>query len=157
MPRFIFQLDAVLRHRERIEQDRRRDLSSAESEMVRLQGQMRAIDDDVLANADAVKRGLVGRLDMNYLAAHRRYMLGMQRRSAALAQQMSLQQAAIDRARQALAEAARQRKVLQKLEERQRRRWSDALARREAADADELNTQLAFARLADRAAPEGTG
>lgn len=150
MAQFQFQLEGVLEHRERIEKDRQRDLAAAQTEMVRLDGELRAVNRDVQqSTADVRDHHLVGRLDMAYLAAHRRYMLGMQRKVLALAQRISAQQQVLDSARRALAEASKQKRIIEKLRERRLRQWVDALARREAAALDELTTQLSFRQLAE--------
>ena len=150
MAQFHFQLQGVLEHRERIEKDRQRDLAAAQAEMVRLNGELQAVHREVQqSTADVRDHHLVGRLDMAYLAAHRRYMLGMQRRVMGLAQKISSQQQVVIAARQALAEASKQKKILEKLREKRRREWAEALARREGAALDELTTQLSFRQLAE--------
>ena len=147
MSKFVFQLAGVLRHRERTEKDRQRDLAVAEAEMVRLQSELHAMNDQIRQSIETVRTGLVGRLDMNDLAAHRRYLLGLQRKSFAVTEQIKRQQDVVRATRLALVEAARQRKVLEKLEERQRRQWKAAMDRREARELDELTTQLGFRAL----------
>lgn len=154
MPQFEFQLEGVLRHRERVEKDRQRDLAAAQAEMVRLDAELQTLNRDVQqSTADMRDHHLVGRLDMGYLAAHRRYMLGMQRRVIAVAEQMGRQQVVIDAARWALAQASKEKKILEKLKERQQQEWAAALARHEAGELDELTTQLSFRNLMQ---PEGT-
>lgn len=151
MARFVFQLEAVLRHRQRVETDRQRDLAVAQKEMVRLETELRVIEQEVKnAAADVRDNRLIGRLDLNYLAAHRRYMLGMQRKVMALAQKMAAQQKLVDDARRALADASKQKKVMEKLKERQFQRWMAAAAIREAGELDELTTQLSFRSLAEQ-------
>lgn len=153
MAQFEFQLEGVLRHRERLEKDRQRDLAAAQAEMVRLNAELQALNQGVQqSTADVRDHHLVGRLDMGFLAAHRRYMLGMQRKVIAVAEKMGQQQVAVDAARRALTEASKERKILEKLKERQQQRWAAGLARREAGELDELTTQLSFRNLAQ---PEG--
>ncbi|HEY2586507.1 MAG TPA: flagellar export protein FliJ [Tepidisphaeraceae bacterium] len=148
MAQFEFQLEGVLQHLERVEKDRQRDLAAAQAEMVRLDAELQSLNRDVQqSTADMRDHHLVGRLDMSYLAAHRRYMLGMQRRVIAVAEQMGRQQVVIDSARWALAQASKEKKILEKLKEKQRQEWAAALARREAGELDELTTQLSFRNL----------
>jgi flagellar FliJ protein len=150
MAQFHFQLQGVLEHRERIEKDRQRDLAAAQAAMVRLNGELQAIDREVQQNTAQVRdHHLVGRLDMAFLAAHRRYMLGMRRKVVGLAQKISSQQQVVAAARDALAEASKQKKILEKLREKRHEQWMEALARREAAALDELTTQLSFRQLAE--------
>jgi flagellar FliJ protein len=148
LARFVFKLDGVLRHRERIEQDRQRNLAFVHSEMVKLQGELRSFNAEAQRNIAAVRTHLVGKLDMAYLAAHRRYMLGMQRKVHDLAQRMAAQQQKVDEARRALTEATKQKKILEKLRERQQQRWLVEQNRREAGALDELTTQFSYQQLA---------
>lgn len=151
LAQFEFQLEGVLRHRERAEKDRQRDLAAAQSEMVRLDAELQSLNRDVQqSTADVRDHHLVGRLDMGYLAAHRRYMLGMQRRVMAVAERMGQQQVVVDAARRALAEASKQKKILEKLKEKQQLAWAAAIARHEAVALDELTTQLSFRNLAEQ-------
>ena len=154
LAQFEFQLEGVLQHRERVEKDRQRDLAAAQAEMVRLDAELQGLNRDVQqSTAEMRDHHLVGRLDMGYLAAHRRYMLGMQRRVIAVAEHMGRQQVVIDAARWALAQASKEKKILEKLKEKQQREWAAARARREAGALDELTTQLSFRNLSQ---PEGT-
>jgi flagellar export protein FliJ len=147
---FKFKLQGVLEHRERIEKDRQRDLAAAQAEMVRLDGQLQLLNRDVQqSTADVRDHHLVGRLDMGYLAAHRRYMLGMRRKVLEVAQKISAQQQLVDAARHALAEASMRKKIIEKLREKQHRQWLENLARKEGAAMDELTTQLSFRQLAE--------
>ncbi|HXE53036.1 MAG TPA: flagellar export protein FliJ [Tepidisphaeraceae bacterium] len=145
MARFIFKLDGILRHRERIEQERQRDLAIAQAEMARLEGQLRQFQGELQhSSADVRDNHLVGKLDMLYLAAHRRYMLGMNRKVLALAQTMAAQKQKVDQARVALAEASLQKKMLEKLRERHHERWRADQSRAEANALDELTTQMSY-------------
>jgi len=149
MPRFVFQLDGVLRHRERVEQNCQRDVAVAQREMAQLESLLQALNRQVQASITDVRSNhLVGLLDMNYLAAHRRYMLGMHRKVIDLAQRMAAQQQKLDTVRRALAEASRQKKIIEKLRERRREQWVASLDRREAVDLDEISTQLSHRDLA---------
>ena len=147
MARFVFKLEGVLRHRERIEQDRQRELAIVQADMVQLQNELRAFNGEVQRNVAAARGQLVGKLDMGYLAAHRRYMLGMQRKVHDLAQRMAAQQQRVDEARRNLTEATKQKKILEKLRERQQERWAAEQNRREAGALDELTTQLSYQSL----------
>ena len=154
MPRFLFTLETVLHHRERIEQERQRDLALVQSELSRLQSMVRGIEDEMQRSTSDVRDNhLIGRLNMAYLAAHRRYMLGMQRKGMDLVEKITTQQQKVTEARAALAEASKQKKILEKLRERQHAQWSADLARAEAGAADELATQMSYASLTDHEEP----
>jgi flagellar export protein FliJ len=145
MPKFVFQLDGVLRQRKHVEQERQRDLALVQAQMAKLQDELRALNDAVTASGNDVRDNrLVGRLDLNYLTAHRRYMLAMQRKGTELVQRMALVQRQLLDAQQALAEAAKQRKAIEKLEERQHQRWRDGQNRREQIAQDEVSMQMSY-------------
>src|SRR4051812_6695663 len=107
MKGFDFQLEGVLEHRTHIEQERQRALAGVQSKMRSLQDELRELDRVARgATADLRENRLIGRLDMSYLAAHRRFTGSVQRQALAIAQKMALVQREIDTARQALTEAA---------------------------------------------------
>lgn len=145
MPRFVFQLEGVLKHRKHIEQQRQRILAETQARMSQLQSQLRLLDESVQqAGADLRQNHLVGRLDLNFLSAHRRFALSCQRQALALVQKMALAQRQVQEAQAALAEAAKQRKVIEKLRERHHERWAAALGRRELSEQDEIGMQLSY-------------
>src|SRR5215210_1788307 len=112
MPRFVFQLESVLRQRKLVEDQRQRDLAVVQAEYAALEAKLRAMDDEVqTTTADVRTNHLTGRLDLGLLAAHRRYTLAMQRKALGIAEQMAAVQVRLNEARHALAEAAKQRKI----------------------------------------------
>jgi flagellar FliJ protein len=150
MPRFTFKLASVLHHRENVEHQRQRDLAIVQAKMTDLEHQLRSLDADVKHSNDAMRQNhLVGRIDPSLLAAHRRYLAATQRRALEIAQQMATVQKSLDAARSALAAAALDRKILDKLREKQLAAWQAESARRENLALDELSTQLSYRRLKD--------
>src|SRR5947209_281462 len=132
MPLFVFQLEGLLRQRKTAEQQRQRELAEIQSTYVAAEAELRALDASVQAtNEDVKKNHLTGQLDLSFISAHRRYMSAMQRKAVAIAQRMAGIQRLVDAARNALADAARQRKVIEKLREKQFTAWREDQARRE--------------------------
>jgi flagellar FliJ protein len=157
MSKFVFNLESVLRHRTFAEQERMRDLAVAQAEMTRLQNELKALNESMQASAQDMKANhLTGSLDVNYLAAHRRYTVATQRRGMMLVQEMGRQQRKVDEAQRLLAEAAKERKILEKLKERHLERWKAEQSRRELADADEVGAQWGYRQQeAARSAAQG--
>jgi flagellar FliJ protein len=150
MARFIFKLEGVLRQREHVEQQRQRELAQVQTQAAQLEGELRALSSALAATTqDVVRNRLVGRLDLPFLAAHRRYSAAMQRKGMALVQRLAVLQKQVDSARAALAEAAKQRKVIEKLRERQQERWAADQAQRETAQIDEISMQMSYRQWAD--------
>ena len=149
MTRFVFTLDSVLRQRKHVEQERLRDLAACQSEMTRLQAELKALNDAIRAGAADMKANhLTGPIDVAYLAAHRRFTVAMQRKGLSLVQDMARQQRKVDEAQARLAEAARERKVMEKLREKQFERWREEVERKERADADEVGAQFGYRQVA---------
>lgn len=148
MAQFIFKLQSVLRQREIIEQQKQRELSIRQQAYVDLENQLQHMQQQVANTlADLRINHLVGKLDLNFLASHRRFMTAMQRQALGIAQKMGPAKVAVDTARALLAEAAKQRKIIEKLRERQFAQWKAAEAKKELALLDEIGMQLAYQNL----------
>ena len=156
MAQFKFQLDGVLRQRRLAEEQRQRELAVTRGEMTALEAELRAMDASMNESTAGVRENLVGRVDLSYLAAHRRFTVSMQRKAIILAQQMAAVQVRIDAAQRALAEAAMQRKVIEKLRERREAEWRADLSRREMADLDEVATRIGYRNAVAAAAAEAS-
>jgi flagellar protein FliJ len=145
MAKFTFKLQALLRHRKNLEHDRQRELAEVQKQFVALQNELKEMNDQVTqATLDVRNTKLVGTLDLNYLAAHRRFTTAMQRKAMTLVQRMALVQRDVEAAQTALAEAAKQRKIVEKLREKQFERWQVDAARKETTELDEVGMQLVF-------------
>ncbi len=139
MARFVFKLQGVLRQRELIERQRQREMAELQGQMTLLEQALRDLNGSVQTSTDDLRANhLTGKLDMNFLAAHRRYLVAMQRQGMELAQRMALLQRQMNESREQLAEAAKQRKVMEKLREKQLERWKVEESRRELAEMDEV-------------------
>ncbi len=151
MARFVFQLEGVLKLRSNIERERQRELALVVRQMQELRDQLAGLDQSVQDSRDDLRRNhLVGRLDLAFLAAHRRFIGSMQARAMTLVQRMAMVQRQIDQARSSLAEAAKQRKIIEKVRERQYQRWMSDLRRRQDLALDEATTQLSFHQLQEQ-------
>lgn len=150
MPQFDFHLDGVLHQRKNIEREKQRLLAIVISQMAQLEQQLRALDADVQATtADVRQNHLTGPIDLSFLTAHRRYLAATQRRAMAIANRMSVVQRDVDEARAALAAAARDRKVLEKLRERQKEAWQMEINRKESAALDEMAMQISYRQMSE--------
>jgi flagellar FliJ protein len=145
MAKFAFKLEGVLRHRKQVEEQRQRDLAVVQAMLTELEAELRGLDGVVRESlADLRENRLVGRLDMHFIGAHRRFMLATQRKAAGLIERMAGVQREVEAARKLLVEAATQRKVIEKLREKQLERWKAELARKEMAEQDEVNVRMGY-------------
>src|SRR4051812_44637659 len=107
MAKFVFQLQGVLRHREIVEQEKQRAFATAAAAKAAAQAELKNLDESVQrALADLRANHLTGSLDLSFLAAHRRFMLAMQRQGLNLVQKLQEAQKKVDTAQAELAEAA---------------------------------------------------
>jgi flagellar FliJ protein len=156
MAKFEFQLDGVLKHRVNLERGKQRALAEVQAEMTRLQGELMALDRSVkTANEEMRQNHLVGRLDLGFMAAHRRFLVATQQRAQELIAVMRESQMRVDEARRQLIAATKDRKVIEKVRERQEARWREELVRKERAETDEIGMQLGYANLLSEAAGGG--
>jgi flagellar export protein FliJ len=148
MPHFVFQLEGVLRQRRNIEQTRLRELAGLQERYRLLDVELRAMDREVQeAMAYLRQNRLLGRLDMAYLTAHRRYTMAMQRKAITQVQRMAVVQRQVEEAQAALQEAAKRRKAIEKLRENQYFRWRQAIEHNELVENDEVGMQLSYENL----------
>ena len=161
MARFVFKLAGVLKQRLHEERLRQRELAERQAHVAQLQQQLKGLNERVQSASDDVRNNrLVGKLDMPFLAAHRRFLAAMQRGAVEIVQRMAIAQKQVDEARAVLAEAAKQRKIIEKLKERQHERWKSEQSRKEIEQLGEVNMQLALEPLFavdDAAAATGGG
>jgi flagellar FliJ protein len=144
MARFTFNLEGVLRHRKLHERQKQRVLAERQAMVAQLTRELREMDQQVqAATAQLRESKLLGRLDLAFITAHRRYTLAMQRRAIDQARRIALAQQAVEQARAELVAAARERKVIEKLRERRYQQWQEEQQRKEAAQLDEIGMQLA--------------
>jgi flagellar export protein FliJ len=129
-----------------IERDKQRAVAVLAGQMSLLQNQLNVLDAEVKQTTEDVKlHHLTGRLNLNFLAAHRRYLISMQRKAMGVVQQMAQLQVKVDEAQKALQSAAVQRKIMEKLKEKQQARWKEEVDRKELAQQDEIAMQLSYA------------
>src|SRR5688572_14084961 len=154
MAKFVFRLEPVLKQRKREEQERQRDLAVRELVVVNLQIELKRLDDSLQsASEDLRKNHLTGAIDLNFLTAHRRFLLSIKRQGASVIQKIAAAQVQVDEARLNLAEAAKRRKVIERLREKQLARWREDQARREQAEMDEIGTQIGYANVTEDLTP----
>jgi flagellar protein FliJ len=150
MAKFVFQLDGVLRQRKHVEDQRKRELSAIQQQMSALDAELRALDASVrTAEEDLRQNRLVGKIDLAFLAAHRRYAFAMQRKAMGVVQKMADVQVQLEKAQRLAAEASKQKKILEKLRERRFARWREQLERRDLIEMDEISTRLSYEQNAE--------
>lgn len=150
MARFVFKLQAVLRQRQQIEQQKLRDLAVRQQVVVSLQQDLQTLQTEAqTAMQDLRDNRLVGPINLSYLSAHRRFIMCMGRRAATITQKILQAQKQVDEARLVLAEAAKNRKAIEKLKEKHYEYWRQEQEKKESALLDEVGMQLAFENFSE--------
>lgn len=148
MKRFEFPLQALLEQRQRVEEARQRELAVELRQMARVEEGLRGLEASVAAEHAALRDGhLTGRIDLSLLAAHRRFLLGCERRRAELLTELSACRQRVERARALLTEAATARKVVERLRERRYAQWKSAVFKAEQDELDDAVSSLRVYRL----------
>ncbi len=145
MARFVFSLEGLLRHRKRLERERQRDLALIQRQARVLEEELREVGNSMTLTTQEVRNRLVGRLDLAFLAAHRRYIVTMQIKGHNILAKIGALAPQIEARRVALVAAARDRKAIEKLKERRHEEWIAEQAKREMAELDEVTNQMFFA------------
>ncbi len=139
--KFRFPLQVVLDHRSRIEDQRRRELAEAEARRHQCHETLRTMQQTIVGSRGQLRSGLRGRVDMRQVAAFAGYSIQARGEAQLIVQRLALIERDIETARQRLADAARQRKALELLREKQLAQWQSRQQRREVAELDEIATQ----------------
>lgn len=141
MSTFKFRLDTLLRLRIAERDERRSDLAKA----LRAEEMLREREATLLGEQDALRlaarlRSSPGKADVDGLVRTHRYQLVLKTQQQQIALQAVQVAAEVERRRQALVEADRQVRVLEKLRERQTARHRRDAERQEVKVYDELAT-----------------
>ncbi len=156
MARFIFRLQPLLRARQAVERQRQVAVAALERERLGLENELRAAQRAILAEQRELReqlapnvRGARARLDLRGV----RFQAGASLRLATGAQQVVLRLAGahkrLEQARAQLLEAAKARKAVELLRERQFEEFTTEQKRREGAAMDDLMVMRAHHHAAD--------
>lgn len=154
MPRFVFNLEAALEQRRRIERERQLVVAKLERQRVELDERVRAVQgrltqerNDMRALLGAEGEG-VGRVVVSSVRLQATAGLHGLAELRALAIELAGVMKRLEAARTQLTGAAVARKAVEKLREQQLERWKAEEARRESAELDDL-TLMRFGRVED--------
>ncbi|MAC18365.1 MAG: hypothetical protein CMJ23_01575 [Phycisphaerae bacterium] len=155
MPRFRFELQAVLDARKRAEDLRRREVATLEMERRDLEAGIRGRQQSIVDSREETREGLVGAIHPDRLRASANASLAMMRD----AQRSVLELAGIHRrletARGTLKEASRDRRAIELVRERRFETWKSEIERREQSALDEIATIRGARRVRERDAFAG--
>ncbi|GAB6165422.1 flagellar export protein FliJ [Thermostilla marina] len=139
---FRFRLEPVQRLREHVRDQRRAELAQALEAMELVEQKQRELAEE-LERATKLQREAAkpGSIDVDTIMAVRRYQTALYAQAAQLQQQAAAIAEEIERRREALAQADREVRILEKLRERQLERHRSEEKRRETKLMDETAAQ----------------
>ena len=142
MARFVFKLQAVLALREREELTARRAMAERQRDANQLRDELIQLNADLVQSQQDLRGShLTGRLDPNYLSAHRRFTIDVSRRGRETMNKIGLADKLLEDARKELAVATQRRRAIERLRDKQEAEWREATERRDLAAADDDNNR----------------
>lgn len=138
MKKFRFSLQSVLDVKRQIEEQRQRELAEAQARRDRSLLQLGAFENELRQTLQAHSGQRLGRIDLNLEAWHLARHKGLNQSIALQTALLDLQTQQLDAARESAVQAARDRRVLEKLEETQRAEWQLKLNLEEQGFMDEM-------------------
>ncbi len=139
----------MLTRRRQLEKEKQLKVAQMGQEIQALVWQLQQLQARIVEeNRSLSAKELIGPLDMNYIAHEKRYVGNLHVKIVLGMQKLAGIEKSMAAARGELLEAARARKVIEKLRERQLARWRADQERKEAAVLDEIGTQVALRGLA---------
>lgn len=152
---FTFPLEAVLRQRESIEQERQLEVAELERKRIALERRIadmqRGMAGDRLELADRLASGTIA---VSALRLHAMGSFGMERRVDRAAIELAGVMEQLEAARARLLDATTARKAISQLKERRRLAWQREQDRREAALLDDLSSTRAALAACGLGAPD---
>lgn len=141
MARFQFKYQSILKHRCAVEDARQRELALHLRHRMILQNELTGMQRTIVDSKRHLGVALTGNVDMAQVARFARYSGQTAQRAHAILLKLAQGEKQIDQSRNLLAEATRQRKAIELLQDRYRRQWRREQDRRETEVLDELALQ----------------
>ncbi len=146
MPRFRFELEALLTARRSAEREKQLAIAELERERRAEEDAIRRHQAFIIGGKDDMRGCLTGHLDLGSLRLNASETLNHVRSAQQRVLALAGVHRRIDVARAELVEAARSRRAIERLRERRFEAWRMDLEKREAAQLDELAVQAAARR-----------
>lgn len=148
MARFTFSLQTVLEQREHDERACQMELARARLLQVQLETRLGQLNDEIVAANEQMRdHHLVGRIDVSLIATHRRFLIAMRSNVMKLAEEIAVARLDAEAKQRKLSDAAKGRKAIEVLRDKQKARWAAEQDRKELAIADDVGMQIAFHHL----------
>ncbi|HOA72557.1 MAG TPA: flagellar export protein FliJ [Phycisphaerae bacterium] len=139
--RFRFRFETLLKLRRQREDEHKRIVGERLAQIAAVREEISRLEQLTRSGVDSVRMfQQAGRIDLQQTMAHRGWIVHLQKASLEAQARLAALEARLAQERAALAEAAKQRRILEKLEERQAHRHELEMRRAEVRTADDLTT-----------------
>jgi len=139
--RFVFRFETMLKIRRQREDEHKRIVASRTREINRVRDQMASLDRQIHDELGAIRAGQEpGTIDMQQVIRHRHWLGRLHKAVLDSQARLRFLEAHLAQERAALVEAAKNRRVLDKLKERRWERYRKEQDRLETRSADDLTT-----------------
>ena len=143
MKKFKFRLETLLKLREQDEDEKKRAVGQLVSEIHEQQREALEMDAQLQQEGGLLKeKYLQGNVDLDWVSHYRGFVTSVQNAINKRIANVTKIQGKLNLARTELAQAARQKKVLEKLKEKKQKRYDAAVRQQELLVSDEMATQL---------------
>ncbi|MBN1766794.1 MAG: flagellar export protein FliJ [Sedimentisphaerales bacterium] len=142
MKNFHFRLHTLLRLRKQQEDQKKRIVGDLVSEINEYQRQALEMAQAIKNEGQILRHYLQNEVDVDWIAHYHRYVSVLQQCIAQKIENVSQVQQKLSLARQELAEAARQTKILEKLREKLKARHDQEVKKMESREIDEIGTNV---------------
>lgn len=139
--RFTFRFDTMLKIRRQREDGQKRVVATRLRQIQQVKDRMSAIEQQIGDEMNAIRAGQErGTIDLQQVMRHRHWVGQLHRSRLESEARLRYHEAQLSQERAALAEAMKQRRILEKLKEQQWERHRQEEERRETRESDELTT-----------------
>ncbi|HQY87774.1 MAG TPA: flagellar export protein FliJ [Tepidisphaeraceae bacterium] len=152
MARFVFRLESVLKQREREEQFCQAALAEALGVQAGLEAKIAQIEQEVRRETESLRTRMVGHIDTTEILRHRRYLAACAIDVARISQELANARLRVEASRRKLTDAAKRRKALELLRDKQKAEFNSEFERKHQIELDEVSMQIAFADMNPTAA-----
>jgi len=141
MNRFRFRFASVLRYREIMEETRKRGFGAAMDHYRHEESRLKRIDGEIAGLEESMERGGQGRISVQDLQNRYNYARVLDRKREAQEKTVKAAEQEVERRRRELVEAMKQKKIFERLRERDRETYENELRKEEQKMLDEFSVQ----------------
>jgi len=137
MKKFKYRLEALLKVKEHLERERQKDHGEAVRKVMRQRDQLTDIEKKRLTTYDEQRDVLIGKMSVAEMLVYSRYLMKLKRDQLVGKQLLQALDHEAEEKRIKLVEASREKKVFEKLKERQQKKFNKEVHRLETKEDDE--------------------